>query len=504
MHLVLGPLPPQRPLSDTALSHAIREGQVELFRYLYRRHYAAVQAYTTQCLPGPVHAHEATSHVFAQLLQRMLSGESFIERRHPGCLRLQLLDGVRTTAVTRLHLEGEALSPSFRAWAAAGFRWPWGEDGHLALAFKRLPPTTQCLLWHSVVDRDDPALTARITGLARDAIQDLCAQARGELRRARTDLYLERLGRQDCKEVVRQLAFQPESPPAKEAADHLRICPGCMRVYKDVSRLDAQLEKQLPLRLLGWWPGEEYLRAKADLPVPLGDPPFLTRLLESARTEAEAPAQRLGRRPVAPDGAPSPGRRSRVPRRGRRLSPTTVAVIGFLIGVTVGMITLPGCQQQHAARGYLPPGSSSPTAPDTPPPSTAPPPPVLLAKDRIQAGAFTVESGTTTGSLRGSRLLGRFSLLRYDRVDFSNGKETLAKARLAGPPGGGASIELRLDSPTRPRLARINPVPDGSLDDISVPIAPVGGVHRVYVTAHCPSNAEPCVELHAFGTGSPP
>jgi hypothetical protein len=166
-------------------------------------------------MPGPLHAQEVTSRVFAQLLQRLVSGESFVERRHPGCLRPQLLGNVRTTAITSWHRDRDALSPDFRAWVATGSRWPWGEDGQLALAYERLPATTQCLLWHSMVERDDPALTARITGLDRKAVPAGCDQAIRALRQARTDLYLERLERPDCREVIQLLALRLEVPPPR-------------------------------------------------------------------------------------------------------------------------------------------------------------------------------------------------------------------------------------------------------------------------------------------------
>ena len=123
MQLLLGSRPSQQPLSDAAVMIALRKGQIEFFRHLYRRHYAAVQAYASQCVRGPLHAQEVTSDVFAHLLQQMVSGESLIERRHPGCLRPQLLGKVRTGAIHRWHRERETLSPDFQAWVAAGSRW---------------------------------------------------------------------------------------------------------------------------------------------------------------------------------------------------------------------------------------------------------------------------------------------------------------------------------------------------------------------------------------------
>ncbi|MFA7753168.1 hypothetical protein V5F01_05780 [Streptomyces sp. NRRL B-2790] len=354
-----------------------------------------MQAYATQCMADPLHAQDVTSHVFAGLLQQMLAGESHIERRHPGCLRPHLLGNVRTTAIASWHREPETLAPDFRDWIAAGSRWPWSDDGQLALAFERLPVTTQLLLWHSLVDRDPPALMARITGLAHPEVPTACDQARSALRQARTDLYLERLERlerRDCWDAVRHLSVRPEAPLDGQAAAHLRACPACVSVYKDVTRLDSQLEAQLPVRLLGWWTGEYYLRAKAAIPVPLGEPPFMAGLLDRGRMHVPAeppdtlravaagfPQHRRGARwtsfvqrrirksaptEAPPDGPPAAetrnsGRHSRkkgalVPRR----SGAAAVLGGFLAGIGVGMLLLTGCEGNDGQRPPSGPASA--------------------------------------------------------------------------------------------------------------------------------------------------
>ncbi|WP_267242107.1 hypothetical protein [Streptomyces sp. PR69] len=519
MHLLLGSRPPQRPLPDAALLIALRKGQTRSFRHLYRRHYAAVQAYASQCMSGPLDAQEVTASVFARLLQQISAGESLVEQRHPGCLRPQLLGMVRNAAVDRWRREPDALSRRFRQWVAAGSQWPWGEDGQLALAYERLPAAARRLLWHSVVEGDDPALTARITGLARHEIPQACERALSVLRAFRADLYLERLERPDCRELFRRLHARPGEQPDEEAADHLSACPGCRNVHKDLARLDERLAAQLPVRLLGWWPGREYLRAKAAIPVPLGDPPFLAGLLE--RTGAQGPARRsplhrtgrayraaraarvarvAGTTRAARAAGTAVGRcqrlRAVLPRCRPGRSPAALAIAGFLAGVVAGMFALSACDQRGGPTTPPPPSAPEPE----PEPETAPEsPPALSARFPVRAGAHTSQQGARAGVAAGSRVLGNSSVLRYERVDFAAGGDGFARARLTGPQGGGAWIELTLDAPERPPLTQIIPDADGSPSDVSVPIRPVSGVHSVYVTARCPT-AEPCVELRAFGT----
>ncbi|MFG2365726.1 RNA polymerase sigma factor [Streptomyces mirabilis] len=408
MQLLLGLRPLKQPLSDAALMLAVRKGEVDSFRYLYRRHYAAIQAYAFQCMASPLHAQEVTAQVFAGLLQQALAGESLIERRYPGLLRTHLLGNVRTTATMSWHREPETLAPEFRDWVAAGSRWPWGEDGQLTVAFERLPLRAQRLLWHSMVERDTPTLISRITGLAPHATPAACEDAKDALREARMDLYLERLERQDCREAIRRLALRSGVPADEELEGHLRICRSCVSVYKDVVRLDTQFEAQLPVRLLGWWTGERYLRAKAAIPVPLGEPPFLARLLERAKphtptTPSGTPRattvgdwmHRRGGRPsplvahnfladvsAEPSDGPSapPPTAPRRHRRKKRVfvprsSGATIAAAGFMAGVGAGMLLLASCEGQGPAQSpsrTVSGVSHDPGVPPTPPVSTSP------------------------------------------------------------------------------------------------------------------------------------
>ncbi|WHM40533.1 hypothetical protein [Streptomyces sp. BPTC-684] len=203
-----------RPPSDSVLVRDLRRGDTNALRSLYRRHYAAVHAYAVSCTPAPLDAAELTGLAFTLLVQRLQAGEPFTQSRHPGCLRGQLQDSVRTAAVARTQRDPASLSPAFRAWVREGAVWPLKEDGQLTAAFALLHTLSQCLLWHTVVERDDAATIARITGLDQRRLDEYAARVRDTLRQVRTDLYLQRLELPDCQEAIRALAASPRTSPA--------------------------------------------------------------------------------------------------------------------------------------------------------------------------------------------------------------------------------------------------------------------------------------------------
>jgi hypothetical protein len=313
----------QVPVPDGTLIRAIRDGRSEAFRDIYRRHYPAVNAYASQCVQSPLDAYDLTCQAFADLLQRIWSGESCVERRFPGCLRLALLTSVRCAAVVKSSRDSGAASPRFRQWVAQGARWPMEDNGQLGLAWENLPRTMRCLLWHTTPDLDDLDLVSLITGIASEAIAGARADAMNALRRTRADLYLERLGPSECREAVGQLMSEPSFSGSRRALRHAGVCAGCRELFNDVIHSDARLRTRLPWQLLGWWPGAAHLDAKAAIPVPEADPPFLSRTTLPARATTR----------------PQRSARKRGPLSARPR--TALAVTAFAIGLAVGYTSYP-------------------------------------------------------------------------------------------------------------------------------------------------------------------
>ncbi|WP_434596408.1 hypothetical protein [Streptomyces sp. A5-4] len=233
--------------SDTGLIREVGEGHLDSFRHLYRRHYPAVRAYAVGCMQTSYDAYELTCHTFSELPQRALTGEPFVERRYPGCLRLQLLESARIAAVARCADDDERASPQFHRWVVQGSRWSMEESGRPAVAWDALPRDKRCLLWHAVAEQEEPALVSQVTGAPAGSIERAREAALGTLRQIRANLSLERLRRPDCRGAVEQLmARYPAAPARQEPFEHAGVCTECAELFSDVIHLETRLAAQLP------------------------------------------------------------------------------------------------------------------------------------------------------------------------------------------------------------------------------------------------------------------
>ncbi|HET6860268.1 MAG TPA: hypothetical protein VFH94_24640 [Streptomyces sp.] len=336
------------PGSDAGLLRKVGEGHLDSFRHLYRRHYPAVRAYAVGCMQTSYDAYELTCHTFSELLQRALAGESFAERRFPGCLRLQLLESARIAAVTRCADDDEGASPQFRRWVVQGARWPMEESGQLAVAWDVLPRDKRCLLWHTVAEQEDAAPVSQVTGAPALSIERARETALGALRQIRANLYLERLQRRDCRDAVEQLMAHYPAPPAHpEPLDHAGACTECAEVFSDVIHLETRLAAQLPRQVLGWWPGDAYLNMKSAITAPLNDPPFLARAVRQAGSAA------------ASRGSSRSHRNSRA--QGGLRSKTALALLSFVAGAAAGYAAIPALDDRDS--GWVVPDDRSPQGP---------------------------------------------------------------------------------------------------------------------------------------------
>ncbi|MFD7026611.1 RNA polymerase sigma factor [Streptomyces sp. NPDC059917] len=315
---------PKVGASDAELATQVRHGRCDSFRLLYRRHYPAVHGYASTCSRTPLDAFELTSQAFTQLLHRMVSGDVTTDRL-TGCIRLQLLDLVRTIGVQRCVRDPGGFAPQFRQWVGNGANWSLDEGGQLAHAWQRIPHEARCLLWHTLVERDAPLAVSRFAGTSTDEIDRARVGALAAVRSGRAALYLSQISlSDDCRRAVQELMAHPDDPASLH---HCYSCPDCFNVYQDVIHADTRLESQLPLALLGWWPVLDYLNLRAAIPVPLTDPPFLERAVRQAERAVGRPRTEHGRwrRVLMPNGPALAG---------------TVFLTGLAVGALVGWVLI--------------------------------------------------------------------------------------------------------------------------------------------------------------------
>ncbi|MEU8827501.1 carbohydrate-binding protein [Streptomyces sp. NPDC048636] len=472
---------------DMAALRAVREGRTSVFREVYERHQASVRAYALTCTTSPALAAKLVSVAFAKLGERVASPHPLDRGRHAGCVRLQLLESTRLAAVADALRHPHAFSSEFMAWIASGSVWPMHDDGQLQVAYEGLTPLEQCLLWHTLVERDDLAAVAGVTGLTGRVLRARLATADRGLRRSRMELYLARVDGEECVKVLGDGGGLPYGDPGPEVAAHLAVCPRCRALYEDLVRLDARAARHLPSRLLGWWPAEEYQRNKET-------------------TAGTAPRQRPVRDAPVPRPAGAGRRRHRDTGsvgkavtwlRGTRHRTTVFVAVSVTVATALtGTLAMRWMDSSEpAACG---PGGQNP---DVTASSETGPPLSLSARLRVNADEYTSHEGTaeSKSGYRHARTLADGDRLRYDRVDFGQQGDGRLVTRVSNGRESGARLELRIDCLDSEPWATITVPADGEQEDVTAEVQALQGRHTVFITAVCDTR-EACGDLHWFGT----
>ncbi|MFI1769163.1 hypothetical protein ACH41H_45030 [Streptomyces sp. NPDC020800] len=247
--------------SDASLAFDVRHGRVVDFLYLYRRHYSAAFGYADACLNDRFAADGLTQLAFKSLLQATSSVPPSM-RRHPGCIRLQVLSEVRTMAVDFVMAKRGSVveSTPFVEWALGGAVWPITDDQQLLDAFRCLSPPEQQVLWHAVVESEDPDVVRAITGLNSKQLRSTCRTA--------------------------VLGLLAEPGPLLQN--------GHQCSDRQLGTVKYALVEPLPSLLLGWWPGSPYFERKRNAPVPQTDPAFLRDAIRMNCSARSSEAHRDG------------------------------------------------------------------------------------------------------------------------------------------------------------------------------------------------------------------
>ncbi|WP_428933761.1 hypothetical protein [Streptomyces sp. ACT015] len=459
------------PPGDAEVLRDLRGGDSSLLSLLQQRHRGAALAYASTCTPSPDVADSLVSGAFTRLRDRVASPHRLDEGPHAGCVRLQLLESVRLDAVTAAVRSPGSFHRTFVDWLWDGAVWPLGQDDRWTLAYEALPAGPRCLLWHSLVERDDTPALCAISGLAPADLAIALRRAEDALRHSRAALRTERPDGAGCAPFLDHLTRRPDAPVPPAVLAHLRACARCRAVHDELGELPDRVAHHLPPRLLGWWPGEEYARVKA-----------------RRRTPGSAP--RVG--PVRPRPGSAPPARHRRSRCGRLCSRLLRALRGRA-GRATALVLLPGVVLGALLAGHV-------TDPATGRDGTGAPGAALRVDRPIAADQFAFAQGTLAFRAdrpRARRLPDGASLV-YRRVRFGGVDLDRLVAEVSEVTRRPARLEFRLGGGPRGELWTTLALPAGRDPHAVVAGArPLSGRHDLRVTARCAGPGS-CAELLSF------
>ncbi|MER6780731.1 MULTISPECIES: ricin-type beta-trefoil lectin domain protein [unclassified Streptomyces] len=281
-------------MTDLQLCDAIRaagpaapSAQTEL----RRRHGPRVSAFVRTASGGDqVSAQRAADRAMDQFLGMLAATTDAVERPP----RLSLLERV-SGATSRAGSAPPGAEPDERAGRPAGVTPRGSTDSDdvppgpglqsfVRKGFLTLPPRTQAVLWHSVVEREPDERVAAITGDRPDAIPDLARRTLAACRDAFLRVHLQARPTPHCPAYARMLAAAADRADVRGNPDltrHVDGCPGCAAALRGLVALCDAPGPLLAGSLLGP-AGPLYLSAATrtdenpdtedTLPLPVGTP----------------------------------------------------------------------------------------------------------------------------------------------------------------------------------------------------------------------------------------
>ncbi len=380
---------------------------------LLGRHWEPVYDYAVLCAPS---TGSSAAALAAAAVHQVLRG---LERSGPGAaLRPRLLTSVRdiaaawsldpyTAPVPAHSLPPAAHPPTTPPPAADTHDTPATHDdsagptgdrtparaSRLALcSFQSLPPTAQCLLWHTAVEAEPVSFPAALLALDIGTALTELEAARGQFRSGLLRSHAELAAPAECRVYGRLLDAHTRRGKAfpPHVQHHLLVCPRCAGAAIQLNLFERRLGLLLAQAVLGR-PAKDYLASRPGRRLPRTEP--------AAEPPREARSKRPGRHRLVPGALPpSPGPPARIAAK------VLLAGVGLASAFTLGgVLTATVWPPASTGAGPVVPGSldTTRTASGTPdakaPPVDVPPDPAATTftpESRPIAGVGPVDEGT--------------------------------------------------------------------------------------------------------------
>ncbi|MEV6318423.1 sigma factor, partial [Streptomyces sp. NPDC051776] len=257
--------------SDADLIVSMRDGDLDAFGELYRRHAGAVRRYARTCCRDVRGAEDLTDVVFLRTLQAVRGGTG-----PDSAIRIHLLTMLRRVAAAWASTtKRDLLVEDYAVFAGSAertrdahedafipdpdVRAMRGAEQSLAVrAFRSLPEPWQTVLWHITVEKERADQVAPLLGLSPKATGVLTQRACEGFTQAYLQAHVNssRLAGGDCTRYAARLGVFARGAlrglAARGLREHVARCPKCRTAALGARDVDARLRALLPVAILGW------------------------------------------------------------------------------------------------------------------------------------------------------------------------------------------------------------------------------------------------------------
>lgn len=245
--------------SDAELVSAVRRGDNSAYAELWTRHHLAVTRYARQFGSASA-ADDLVSEAFARLLRVLQAGGGPDMNVRPYLLTAirRIRIDIATRYEKRVGLTSEDAELDRKSEPARGADTEALETLEAKTvwkAYNSLPERWKTVLWHTLVEEQQPAEVAPILGSTPNAVAALSMRAREGLRQAFLQAHVAEADRSECQKVLKRLgAWERRALSTREAAsieEHLADCDRCTAAALEVGDLNRSMRVIVLPILLG-------------------------------------------------------------------------------------------------------------------------------------------------------------------------------------------------------------------------------------------------------------
>jgi RNA polymerase sigma factor (sigma-70 family) len=246
---------PDQDPPDKELIDRVRDGDLEAFDPLYRRHRSSAMRHARYWTRSEAAAEDLSAESFTRVLYAIRNGNGPTEAFRPYLLTAMRnvardwAEGDRRTLLVADLVDIAQPEPDQDPVIAAL------ERSLAGLAFSSLPERWQTVLWQTEVEQEGPTQLAPQLGIDAAAVAALAYRAREGLKQAYLQAHITEIGSPACRPFAERLGTHTRGKlRGREAAkvrQHLKHCSECVGLYAMLKYVNANIHALIGPAVLG-------------------------------------------------------------------------------------------------------------------------------------------------------------------------------------------------------------------------------------------------------------